>query len=149
MPGISNIGIPPGRLRLDLDFLGVEFARAQLLAKRIAGRRAGVGADQGVQHAVLGGELGTGLDVLALAFAGLRDRDFHQIADDLFHVAADIADLGEFRGLDLDEGGAGEFRQPPRDLGLADAGRPDHQDILRQHFLTQRAGQLQPAPAVA
>ena len=108
-----------------------------------------LGADQGVQHAVLGGELGAGLHVLALAFAGLRDRDFDEIADDLFDVAADIADLGEFRGLDLDEGRAGEFRQPPRDLGLADAGRPDHQDIFRQHFLAQRAGELQPAPAVA
>jgi hypothetical protein len=68
----------------------------------------------------------------------LRDRDFDEIAHDLLDVAADIADLGEFGGLDLDERRAGEFGQPPRDLGLADAGRPDHQDVFRQHFLAQR-----------
>ena len=138
-----------GGLRLDLDFLVVEFAGAQLLAKGIAGRGAGVGADQRIEHAILGGELGAGLHVLALALAGLRDRDLDEIADDLLDVAADIADLGEFGGFDLDEGRAGEFRQPPRDLGLADAGRPDHQDVLRQHLLAQRAGELQPPPAIA
>ena len=78
-----------------------------------------------------------------------RDRDLDQVADDLLDVAADIADLGEFGGLDLDERRAGELRQPPRDLGLADAGRPDHQDVFRQHFLAQQAGELQPPPAVA
>jgi predicted Zn-dependent protease with MMP-like domain len=51
----------------------------------------------------------------------LRDRDFDEIADDLLDVAADITDLGEFRGFDLDERRAGEFGEPPRDLGLADA----------------------------
>jgi len=43
-------------LRLDLDFLVVEFAGAQFLAKRIARRGAGVGADQGIEHTILGGE---------------------------------------------------------------------------------------------
>ncbi len=136
-------------MRLDLDFLVVEFAGAQLLAKRIARRGAGIGADQRIEHALLGGELGARLHVLALAFAGLRDRDFDQVADDLLDVAADIADLGEFRGLDLDERRAGELGQPPRDLGLADAGRPDHQDVLRQHLVAQVAGELQPPPAIA
>ena len=137
------------RLRLDLDFLVVKFAGAQLLAKRIAGRGTGAGADQGIEHAVFGGELRPGLHVLALAFPGLRDRDLDEIADDLLDVAADIADLGEFRGFDLDEWRAGELGEPPRDLGLADAGRPDHQDVFRQHFLAQIACQLQPPPAVA
>ena len=149
MPGISNIGMPPRGLGLDLDFLVVEFAGAQLLAEGIAGRGAGGGADQRIEHAFLGGELRAGLHVLALALAGLRDRDLDEIADDLLDVAADIADLGEFGGFDLDERRAGEFCQPPRDLGLADAGRPDHQDIFRQHFLAQIAGELQPPPAVA
>ena len=129
--------MPAGGLRLDLDFLVVEFAGAQFLAERIARRGAGIGADQRIEHAILGGELRAGLHVLALAFAGLRDRDLDQIADDLLDVAADIADLGEFGGFDLDERRAGEFGQPPRDLGLADAGRPDHQDVFRQHFLAQ------------
>ena len=65
-----------GGLRLDLDFLVVEFAGAQLLAERIARGGAGIGADQGIEHALLGGELGPGLHVLALAFSRLRDPDF-------------------------------------------------------------------------
>jgi hypothetical protein len=47
--------------------------------------------------------LRTRLHVLALALAHLRDRDLDQITNDLFDVAADIPDLGEFRRLDLDE----------------------------------------------
>src|SRR5206468_2176722 len=89
------------------------------------------------------------LDVLAFAFAGLRDRDLNEIADDLLDIAADIADFREFGGLDLDEGSAGELCKAPRDLGLTDAGWSDHQDVLRQHLLAQRAGELQPSPAVA
>ena len=126
-----------GGLRLDLDFLVVELAGAQFLAEGIAGRGARRRSDQRIEHAFLGGELRAGLHVLALALADLRDRDLDEIADDLLDVAADIADLGEFGGFDLDERRAGKFREPPRDLGLADAGRPDHQDIFRQHFLAQ------------
>ncbi|MEY9344146.1 hypothetical protein ABIF32_008240 [Bradyrhizobium elkanii] len=137
------------RLRLDLDFLVVELAGAQLLAERLARRRARSRADQRVQHAFLGGKLGAGLNVLALALAGLRDRDLDEVADDLLDVAADIADLGELGGLDLEEWRAGELGQPPRDLGLADAGRPDHQDVLGQNLLAQGTGELQPPPAVA
>jgi cob(I)alamin adenosyltransferase len=43
------------------------------------------------------------LHVAALALARQRDADFDEIAHDLFDVAADIADLGEFRRLDLQE----------------------------------------------
>ena len=98
-----------GGLRLDLDILLVEFAGAQLAPKRIPRRGAGIGADQGIEHALLGGELGAGLHVLALALAHLGDRDLDEIADDLLDVAADIADLGEFGGLDLDERRAREL----------------------------------------
>ena len=89
------------------------------------------------------------MHILALAFAGLRNRDFDEVADDLLDVAADIADLGELGRLDLDERRAGEFCEPPRDLGLADTGRPDHQYVLGQYFVAQVAGELQPPPAVA
>ena len=89
------------------------------------------------------------MHVLALAFAHLRDRDLDEVADDLLDVAADITDLGELGGLDLDERRAGEPGQPPRDLRLADAGRTDHQDVLRQDLLAQAVIELQPAPAVA
>ena len=76
-------------------------------------------------------------------------RDLDQVAHDLLDVAADIADLGELGRLDLEERRAGELGQAARDLGLADAGRADHQDVLRQHLLAQLVVELQPAPAVA
>ena len=53
--------------QLDLDVLVVEFARAQLAAEGFARRRRRGRADQRVEHALLGGEFGLGLDVLALA----------------------------------------------------------------------------------
>jgi hypothetical protein len=37
-----------------------------------------MGADQRVEHALFGRKLGAGLHVLALALAGLRDRDLDQ-----------------------------------------------------------------------
>ena len=98
---------------------------------------------------LFGGLLRARLHVLALPVARQRDGDLDQVAHDLLDVAADIADLGEFGRLDLEERRAGELGKPARDLGLADAGRPDHQDVLRQHFLAQPVVELQPAPAVA
>jgi ATP-dependent protease HslVU (ClpYQ) ATPase subunit len=44
---------------------------------------------------------------------------------------------------------AGEFGESPRDFGLADAGRADHQDIFRQHLLAHFLVELLAAPAVA
>ena len=57
-----------GRLHFDLDFLVVELAGAQLLAEGLLGRRAGIGADQRVEHAIFGGLLRARLHVLALLF---------------------------------------------------------------------------------
>ena len=137
-------------LHLDLDFLVVRARRRAACGGTLPWSQAlAVGADQRVDHAVLGGLLGARLDVLALALARQRDGDLDQIAHDLLDVAADIADLGELGGLDLEERRAGEPRQPARDFGLADAGRADHQDVLRQHLLAQLVVELQAAPAVA
>ena len=136
-------------LHLDLDLLVVHFAGTQPLAKDLLGRGAGVLADQRVDHAVLGGLLGARLHVLALAFAGQRDRDLDEVAHDLLDVAPHIADLGELGGLDLEERGARELGEPARDLGLAHTGRADHQDVLGQHLLAQLVVELQPPPAVA
>ena len=72
-----------------------------------------------------------------------------EIAHDLFDVAADVADFGEFGRLDLEEWRAGEARQAARDFRLADAGRADHQDVLRQHLFAQLVVELQSPPAVA
>src|ERR1700719_3947501 len=137
-----------GGLHLDFDLLVVELARAQLFAERFLGRGAGIGADQRVEHAIFGGLRGAGLDVLAFALARQCEGDFDEVAHDLLDVAANIADLGEFRRLDLEERRAGELGEAAGYLGLADAGGPDHQNVLRLHFLAQAFVELQPAPAV-
>ena len=89
------------------------------------------------------------MHVLALALAGLRDRDLDEVAHDLLDVAADIADFGELGRLDLEERRAREPGEPARNLGLADAGRADHQDVLGQHLLAHLLVELQSPPAVA
>jgi hypothetical protein len=61
-------------------------------------------ADQRVDHALLGRELGARLHVLALSLPRLRDGGLDEIAHDLLDVAPDIADLGELGRFDLDEG---------------------------------------------
>ena len=78
-----------------------------------------------------------------------RDRRFDKIANDLFDVAADIADLGEFRGFDLEEGRAGKLCQPAGDFGLADTGGADHQDVLRINLILHVLAELFATPAVA
>ena len=149
------------RRQLDLDFLVVELAFAQHLAETLARRaflalRLGFGeADaarrrqQRVEDALLGGLLGAEAHLGGGLPAHLLDRGFHQVADDGVDVAPDVADLGELGRLDLDERRVGEARQTPRDLGLADPGRADHQDVLRGDFLAQRIVHLLAPPAVA
>ena len=97
----------------------------------------------------LGGLVGAGLDPLAHLLAGHDDGGVDEVADDLLDVAADVADLGELGRLDLEERRLGELRQPARDLGLADAGRADHQDVLRVDLVANVVGQLLAPPAVA
>ena len=85
----------------------------------------------------------------ALLLADHADGDLGQVADHALHVAAVVADLGVLGGLDLEERGADELGQPAGDLGLADAGRPDHDDVLGRDVLAQLGRQLLAAPAVA
>ena len=136
-------------LHVDLDLLVVEVALAQHLAELGPGLVARLLADQRVQHPRLGRQFRRGVDLGAAALLDHADGEFDQVADDLLDVAPDVADLGELGRLDLEEGRLGEAGQTPRDLGLADAGRPDHQDILGQHLVAQLIGQLLAAPAVA
>ena len=82
---------------------------------------------------------------LRLAVLDQSDADFDEVADDLLDVAPDIADLGEFGRLDLEEGRARELGEAARDFGLAAAGRADHQDVLRHHLFAHRRLQLQTA----
>ncbi len=160
MPGgamISICGAEHGNL--DLDVLVVELPLAQHLAEFLARRRIGRlhvaevhfarRRQQHVEHALLGGVGGAVADLARFGLARLLDRHFDQVAHDRVDVAADIADLGELRRLDLHERRIGEPRKPARDLGLAHAGRPDQQDVLRRDLLAQRLGNLLAAPAVA
>ena len=82
-------------------------------------------------------------------FARLLDGNFGEVANDGIDIAPNVTDFGEFGGLDFEERRIGEFRQTARDLGLADAGRPDHQNIFRRDFVAQRLGHLHAPPAVA
>src|SRR5690606_6124998 len=81
----------------NLDFLVIKFARAKFLAEALLRCLARIGTDQRFKHAVFSGEMRLGAHILAPLFAGERDRNFHEVADDLFHVAADIADFSELR----------------------------------------------------
>ena len=74
----------------------------------------------------------------ALLFLEHGDADLGQIAHDRLDVATDVADLGELGGFDFEEWRLGQLGQAPGDLGLADAGGADHQDVLRQDLLGQR-----------
>jgi hypothetical protein len=60
-----------------------------------------------------------------------------------------VANLGVFRRLDLDERRAGEAGEAAGDLGLADAGRADHEDVFRRDVLPHVLGKLLATPAVA
>ncbi|MNV50762.1 hypothetical protein D3C71_1427890 [compost metagenome] len=89
-----------------------------------------------------------GLNLGALLFTHEADADLDKITDDLFDVAADITDFGEFCRLDLDERRAGELSETTGDFRLADTGRADHQDVLRHDFIAQALVELVTTPAV-
>ena len=75
-----------------------------------------------------------------------RDGLLRQVADHRFAVPPDIADLGEFRRLHLDERRLGQFREPARNLGLPHSGRADHDDVLGDDFIAQMRRQPLASP---
>ena len=78
-----------------------------------------------------------------------RQRRVHQIPDDAFDVAADIADLSEFRRLDLQKRRLRQPGQPPRDLSFAAAGRADHKDVLWHDLFPHPLRKVLTPPAIA
>ena len=116
-------------LHLHLDLALVEAARVQHAAQFLARAVAGAG-QQKIQQAFFGQLLGAWLHVLRPLLADQRDALLDQIADHRVDVLSDVPDFGELRSLHFHEGRARQPRQPPRDLGLADAGRPDEDDVL-------------------
>ena len=93
--------------------------------------------DEEVGQALERGVAGLVLDLLHPLAVEHVDRDLDQVADDGLDVPPDVADLGELGRLDLDEGCVDDLGDAPRDLRLADAGRPDHEDVLRLDLLAQ------------
>ena len=151
------------RLHVELDDALVEPALAELFAHPLA-RAAGLLAPGGlilaghrrprrrqqqIEQPLLGGRARLVLDLVALLRADHVHGELDEIADHRLDVAADVADFGELRRLDLDERRMREPRQPARDLGLADAGRPDHQDVLRRDFFGHLAREPLTPHAVA
>ena len=76
-------------------------------------------------------------------------RDLDQVANHGFDVAADVADFGELARLHFEERRIGELGQAPRQLGFADAGGADHEDVLRHHLIGHFRFELLAADAVA
>jgi predicted GNAT family acetyltransferase len=150
MPGISKLGMPPAGVgHLDLDLLVVQFAVAQLLAETES-RVAGLAVLPTSASSTRSSALRCARPSRPRAsWSRSTNADLDQVAHDLLDIAADIADLGELGGLDLDERRAGQLGQTAGDLGLADAGGPDHQDVLRHHLFAHLAFQLLAPPAVA
>ena len=105
--------------------------------------------EQQIEQALLGILARLDRDAIARLLAHHLDRAFGQVANHRFDVAPDVADLGVARRFDLDERRLRQPREAPRDFGLADAGRPDHQDVLGRDFVAQLRRDVLPPPSIA
>ena len=85
----------------------------------------------------------------ASLFSNHADSHLHEIAHHGLDVSTDVADLGEFTRFDLGKGSLGQAGQASRNLRLADTGRTDHEDVLRQDFLGHFRLELLATPAIA
>ena len=102
-----------------------------------------------VEEPVADALAGAGFDLLALLLADHAGGDVHQVAHHALHVPTVVADLGVLGGLHLEKGSADQLGEAAGDLGLADAGRADEDDILGGHVLAQLRRQLLATPAIA
>src|SRR5271155_3928990 len=149
----------------DFDHARVELAFAQLGAKFFprasylfaalnfrggrSVRRNGRRREEQVEQAVFGGLLGALGDFVELFFTDHINRGFDEIADHGFHVAADVADFGVFRGFHFDEGETCQAREAAGDFRLADASGADHQNIFRQNIFGELGWKFLPADPIA
>ena len=126
--------------------------RAERRSERTTSRRASRRPRLGVQHVDYAFYRVMCRHVANLVAPFVGDRAncrLHQIADHRFDVAPDVADLRILRCLDLYERRADECGETARDLGLADAGRSDHEDVLRRDLFAQIFPRARPAIAIA
>ena len=144
----------PALLDVDFHHAVVELAGAQFLAQLFAGAVGAFGGlglrrHQQIEQALFGVALGALADFVEPLLAHHVDGDLHQIANHGFDVAADVADFGELAGLHLQKRRIGELGQAARQLGFADAGGADHEDVLGHHLVGHLRLQLLAADAVA
>jgi hypothetical protein len=136
-------GGDPRRLRLLAESLA-DLVRA--VARR--GRLRSAARQQGVQQPLLGRLARLPLDLGPQLLPHEGDPDLDEVADHRLHVAPDVADLRVLAGLDLHERRTDDLAEPAGDLGLADAGRADHEDVLRENVPGHLGLELLAAPAV-
>ncbi len=158
-----DLNAETGSGQFHFDFAIVQLAFAQAFAQLLARCRLflvillvvgletkAAGAWQKrIQHPFLGGVFGAMPHFAHRRFAVHFDGHVDQVADNGFHVAADISDFGEFGRLDFDERRIRQARQTPRDFGFADAGGTDHENVLGGDFVAQAFIHLHAPPAVA
>src|ERR1700688_58754 len=155
----------------NFDGAVVEFAFAQLLPQflsRAAGRfsESGIAVDDnsaGVRGRAIVGrsrrgrrqknieqtffrvQFGLVGNVFKFFFANHFDGDLDQIANHGFHLAAYVTDFSKLGSFYFKKWGVRELSQSPGDFGFADAGRADHQDVLRHHFFSNFGREFLPA----
>src|ERR1700690_2469782 len=155
----------------DFDGAVVQLAFAQLLPQFLAGAvggfaQAGAGVDhyatragiartwrarrqKNIKQPLFGVELGFIRHIFQLFFANHFDGDLHQIANHGLNIPSDVADFRELGSFNLEEGRVGQFGEAAGDFGLAHAGGPDHDDVLRDDFFGHFGRELLPPHAVA
>ncbi len=104
---------------------------------------------QQIQQSLLGVEFGFVGNVFQLLLANHFNREFDEIADHGFDIAADIADFRELRSFHFEEWRIRELGQSAGDFSFANAGGSDHDDVLGNDFFGQFRRELLPAHAVA
>ncbi len=149
--------------RVDFDHAAVELPARSCSRNRsrvrfvLVAHRAGVfvrrnrprGRQQQVEQPIFGVRAAFDRTSSSRSLAHHVDAQLHEVAHHRLDVAADVADFGELARFDLHERRLRQPRQPARDLRLADAGRPDHQDVFRRDFLGELRRKLLPPHPVA
>ena len=70
------------------------------------------------------------IDDPVLGEFGVPMGGFDQVADKVFHIASDVARLGEFRRVRFYKWHADQAGDAPHEVGFSDAGRSQEQNIL-------------------
>ena len=139
----------PSIADVNLHLAIIQLTIAQHATELVAGFRARVLPNKGVQNPLLGHDLGAGPHVLSQAFSGHVNGALHQVAYNLLHVAANVTHFRELCCFHLDERRLGQFGQAAGNLGFADPRGADHQYVFRQHLFAHGVVQLLASPAIA